>query len=139
MKLIELTDVALELFTGTEEYHYNPAIGRNSNYPILCTDGVSYVSKEFQANGNIMMLERAIMEHGATNKFLVCKYGFDPDATILETGVFRIEDGNNNLLAKVDMEVFDKDLSAVKSQMWAVKTKDGNGREIFVIMLPSEY
>jgi len=141
--MIQLVDTPphLDSFIGTTEYHMHPLISFMTDVPVLCTDGAKHISAEHGIDGNILMLGKAIQEHGMNESFLVCRYGFSADYPILEDNVFRIEDGNHNLLAKIDMDAFgtNMNLKAMRDDMWAVQSRDPSGKVVWVIMVPSEY
>ena len=125
------TELAVSLlnFTGTEAYH------KVSIFPILLTDGAHYLAENAECYWLMDLIGAHLMEEGVTDNsmFTVIRVHKDP-----ETGEVDIlfDDGNGNIWSKQHIEVTDFPL--ITQKLYA-QPHPHNGRQHWVIMLPSEY
>lgn len=122
MKTPQEIQADLRNFTGTESYFRFSAIMRN----FVLTDGTKYLAEECGCYW-LMDLVASHRHNYKDEGFVVAKMKKDGKGCLV-----RLEDGNDNILAKQHVEYTDFPLEEIT--LYVCRQGD-----LFVILLPSEY
>jgi hypothetical protein len=122
MKKEEIAKLRWELrqFTGTEKYYYNPVF-EDFKY----TDGVKFLAGEAGAYWLLDYIFSSQPHRDLRNQpFQVWKIKVNED----DSALIKVEDGNNNILTKFNIEFTDFPLE--EFDLWLIDK---------ILILPSEY